>query len=100
MVERTIPSPFGGGFARPGGVCPTLSTVGEAIDSTGGVSSSGRGLNIDGAVPCAKCLPEFDPEPLMSVMVAWVKGCPWGATGSQFTVLGAILPRPWGTYCL
>ena len=56
-VERTVVSPSGREFARPGGVCPTLPTVGEAIDLTGKVSSSGRGLNINGVVSCAKYLP-------------------------------------------
>ena len=42
MVEWTVASPSSRGFTIPGGVCPTLSTVGEAIDLTGGVSSSGK----------------------------------------------------------
>ena len=90
MVGRTIASPTGRGFARPGRVCPTLSTVGEAMDSTGGVSFP----NIDGIAPCTIFLPEFEPMPPMSVMVAWVMRCLWGSTWSQFTVLRAILPRP------
>ena len=97
-VERTIASPSSGGFARPGGVCPTLSAVGEVIDLTGEVSSSGGGPNINEVVPCAICLLEFDPIPLTSVMVAWVMGCPWGTAGSWFAVLGAILPRPKRTF--
>ena len=100
MVERTIASPSSRGFARPGGVCPTLSTVGEAIDLTGGVSFSGRGLNIDGVAPYTMYLPEFDSVSPMTVMVAWVMGCPWGSTGSWFAALGAILPRPQRTSCL
>ena len=43
--------PSGGASAKPGGVCLTSSTVGEAIGSIGGVS--GGGPNNEGVVPCA-----------------------------------------------
>ena len=95
MVERTVVSPSGRGFARSGGVCPTLSAVGEAIDSTGGVSFSGGDPNIDGVAPCTMCLPEFDPMALTSVMVAWVMGALGEPLDPGFTVSVAILPRPW-----
>ena len=96
MVERTITSPSGRGFARPGGVCPALSAAGKAIDLTGGVSSSGRGLNINGVVPCAMCLPEFDPVPLMSATVAWVMGALEELLGPGSQFQGQFFPGPRG----
>ena len=88
LIERTVVSPSGRGFTRPDWVCPTSSTVGKAIGLTSGVSSSG------GVAPCvSQASAEFDPLPLMSVVVGWVMGCPWGTVGPQSTVSGAIFPR-------
>ena len=79
-----------------GGVCPTLTLVGKAMGSTGGVSSLGGCLNNEGwcHVP-PKASVEFDSVSLASVVVDRVVGSPWGITASQFTVSRVVLSRFW-----
>ena len=53
LVERTVASLSGRVSAGPGGVCPTSTSVGKAMGSTGVVSSLGGCLNDEGIVSCA-----------------------------------------------
>ena len=52
-VQRTMVSLSSRVSVGPGGVCPTLTSVGEVMGSTSGVSSLDGCSNNEGVVSCA-----------------------------------------------